>query len=86
MGDVPASPFRATVRIRHRAPLIGATVQALEAKRWSVRTDTPVWAVAPGQAAVLYDGHEVLGGGRIAVAARNGVVSTPNRDPILTRS
>ena len=29
------------------------------------RTDEPVWAAAPGQAAVLYDGDEVLGGGRI---------------------
>ncbi len=86
VGDVPASPFRATVRIRHRAPLIGATVQALEAKRWSVRTDTPVWAAAPGQAAVLYDGEEVVGGGRITAAARNGVASTPDRDPILTRA
>ena len=28
-------------------------------------TDAPVWAAAPGQAAVLYDGDEVLGGGRI---------------------
>ena len=86
VGDVPASPFRATVRIRHRAPLIGATVRAFEAKRWSVTTDTPVWAAAPGQAAVLYDGNEVLGGGRIAVAARVGVAIAPGRDPILTRA
>jgi len=28
--------------------------------------NTPVWAAAPGQAAVLYDGEVVLGGGRIA--------------------
>ena len=34
--------------------------------RWLVETDTPVWAAAPGQAAVLYDGEVVLGGGRIA--------------------
>ena len=33
--------------------------------RWIVETDTPVWAAAPGQAAVLYDGDVVLGGGRI---------------------
>ena len=86
VGDVPASPFRATVRIRHRAPLIGATVRALDAKRWAVRTDTPVWAAAPGQAAVLYDGDEVLGGGRIAVAAGDVVARVPERDPVLTRA
>ena len=37
--------------------------------RWIVETDTPVWAAAPGQAAVLYDGDVVLGGGRIAAVA-----------------
>ena len=31
-----------------------------------METDAPVWAAAPGQAAVLYDGEVVLGGGRIA--------------------
>jgi tRNA-specific 2-thiouridylase len=32
---------------------------------WIAETDAPVWAAAPGQAAVLYDGEVVLGGGRI---------------------
>jgi tRNA-specific 2-thiouridylase len=67
--DAPAAPFRAAVRIRHRAPLIGAAVAPLGERRWAVRTDVPIWAAAPGQAAVLYDGDEVLGGGRIAVPA-----------------
>jgi tRNA-specific 2-thiouridylase len=67
----PADVFRAEVRIRHRATPIAATVRRAEgpavgAGRWVVETDTPVWAAAPGQAAVLYDGEVVLGGGRIA--------------------
>jgi tRNA-specific 2-thiouridylase len=62
----PADEFRADVRIRHRGTPIGATVRALGERRWVVATDTPVWAAAPGQAAVFYDGDEVLGGGRIA--------------------
>ncbi len=68
--DVPASPFRAGVRIRHRAALIPSTVRPLGDKRWAIETDTPVWAAAPGQAAVLYDGDEVLGGGRIEAPER----------------
>ena len=65
----PSEPFRAAVRIRHRATPIDATVAPLGDRRWLVRTDDPVWAAAPGQAAVFYDGDEVLGGGRIAVPA-----------------
>ena len=71
-GDAPggrATPFRAEIRIRHRATPIGATVRPATASeparggRWLVETDTPVWAAAPGQAAVLYDGDVVIGGG-----------------------
>ena len=67
--NAPTEVFRASVRIRHRAGLIGASVSPLGNRHWAVRTDVPVWAAAPGQAAVLYDGDEVLGGGRIALPA-----------------
>ncbi|HTC86388.1 MAG TPA: tRNA 2-thiouridine(34) synthase MnmA [Candidatus Acidoferrum sp.] len=66
--------FRASIRIRHRATPVPATVRPAgptEPERggsWLIETDTPVWAAAPGQAAVLYDGSVVLGGGRIARA------------------
>jgi tRNA-specific 2-thiouridylase len=61
----PSESFRADVRIRHRARPNPATVDPLGERRWQVTTDVPVWAAAPGQAAVLYDGEFVLGGGRI---------------------
>ena len=64
--QAPVAPFRADVRIRHRAAPVGATVHPAGGKRWVVETDVPVWAAAPGQAAVLYEGDAVLGGGRIA--------------------
>ena len=63
--------FRASIRIRHRATAVDATVRPATSReprrggRWIVETDTPVWAAAPGQAAVLYDGEVLLGGGRI---------------------
>ncbi len=60
--------FRARVRIRHRAPLVDASVRPAGDDRWIVATDAPVWAIAPGQACVLYDGETCLGGGRIASA------------------
>jgi tRNA-specific 2-thiouridylase len=71
-GRPPAAgPFRAEIRIRHRTTPIAATVRPPSADgpreaRWLVETDSPVWAAAPGQAAVLYDGDVVIGGGRIA--------------------
>jgi tRNA-specific 2-thiouridylase len=68
-GDPPADGsggFRAEVQIRHRGRVAPATVRPGDAGRWTVRADEPVWAAAPGQAAVFYRGDEVLGGGRIA--------------------
>ena len=50
------TPFRAQVRIRHRAPLVDATVRPATDREparggsWIVETETPVWAIAPGQA------------------------------------
>jgi tRNA-uridine 2-sulfurtransferase len=75
-GAPPSSEFRAEVRIRHRATPIGATVRPHDAdgRVLVVETDAPVWAAAPGQAAVLYEGEVVLGGGRIA---RPGAIAKP---------
>ena len=58
--------FRAEVQIRHRGKPAAATIWPLDTGRWTVETDDPVWAAAPGQAAVFYRGQVVLGGGRIA--------------------
>jgi tRNA-specific 2-thiouridylase len=67
----PEAPFRANVRVRHRARPVAATVSpdgrdAARLRRWRVETDEAVWAAAPGQAAVWYADEVVLGGGRIA--------------------
>jgi tRNA-specific 2-thiouridylase len=80
-SGAPDRSFRAQVRIRHRGALVDATVRpassgdAAPDARWLVETDTPVWAVAPGQACVLYDGNTCLGGGRIAMEERAGAAA-----------
>jgi tRNA-specific 2-thiouridylase len=65
--------FRAEVQIRHRGRVARARVSRVDGERWSVDTDDPVWAAAPGQAAVFYRGETVLGGGRIARTLEAGV-------------
>jgi tRNA-uridine 2-sulfurtransferase len=64
-GEAPGDRFHASVRIRHRAPDVPAEVTMVGHDRFVVETADAVWAPAPGQAAVLYDGDECLGGGRI---------------------
>jgi tRNA-specific 2-thiouridylase len=66
-GAPPAGeiPFRCALRVRHRGTLVPATLRP-SGSGWIAATDTAVWAAAPGQAAVFYDGDRCLGGGRIA--------------------
>ncbi len=64
--DVEAG-FEAQVQIRHRGKVASARIRPSdETEHWVVETEEPVWAAAPGQAAVFYRGDEVIGGGRIA--------------------
>ena len=64
-GNPPGDEFTTAVRIRHRAEPIAGQVSRTPSG-WRVRLDRPAWAPAPGQAAVFYGGHEVIGGGRIS--------------------
>jgi len=63
--DPPSEPFEATVRIRYRHEGAPAQIIPLEEMRALVRFKSPQRAVTPGQAAVLYEGDRVLGGGMI---------------------
>ena len=62
----PAAPFRCKAKIRYRQPEQWATVTPIGEGAARIFFDEPQRAVTPGQAAVLYDGEIVLGGGVIA--------------------
>lgn len=65
LADLPeGEEIEATVQIRHRSAASPAKV-VLVGDRARVRFAAPVRAVAPGQAAVVYQGERVLGGGWI---------------------
>lgn len=58
-------PFLAQVQIRYNSPPQDATVVPLGAGGFRVQFEEPQAGVAPGQAAVVFDGTRVLGGGWI---------------------
>jgi tRNA-specific 2-thiouridylase len=61
----PDAPLRVEAVLRYRARAFGATVEALPGGRARLVFAEPAWPLTPGQAAVLYDGDVVLGGGTI---------------------
>jgi len=58
---------RVDAKLRYRSPAVGATVEATP-RGFRLRVDEPAYGVAPGQAAVLYDGDLVVGHGTITRA------------------
>jgi len=64
-GEAPPNDADVQVRVRHRAALVPARVEALPTAIARVELDAPRRDIAPGQAAVFYGGQQVLGGGII---------------------
>ena len=61
--QVPAA--RVHAKLRYRSPAMAASVR-VEGDGFVLELDEPAFGVAPGQAAVLYDGDTVVGAGLIA--------------------
>ena len=59
------APIRVTAKTRYSQRESAATVEPLEHNRILVRFDEPQRAITAGQAVVLYDGENVVGGGTI---------------------
>jgi tRNA-uridine 2-sulfurtransferase len=66
LGPAPVADEPVVCRLRHRGPLVGATVLALDELEVRLRLDEPQRAITPGQSGALYAGEVLLGGGRIA--------------------
>ncbi|GAB4488535.1 MAG: tRNA 2-thiouridine(34) synthase MnmA [Anaerolineales bacterium] len=65
-GEIPSVPFRAMVKTRYTARETSGLVTPLDnGSKAAVRFDLPQRDITPGQAAVFYDGDQVLGGGII---------------------
>lgn len=64
IGDPPPQPLACEARLRYRAQPLAASLLGS-----TLKLRAPFYGAAPGQAAVLYDGSRVLGGGTIRSAA-----------------
>ena len=70
IGGTPSAAVTATVQIRYQHHGAAAEVSPLDGGRARVTFTEPQPAIAPGQAAVFYDGDCVLGGGWIEGVSR----------------
>jgi tRNA-uridine 2-sulfurtransferase len=61
-GELFASVTRGDVKLRYRSPAVPAAVQA-SADGFALELESPVYGVAPGQTAVVYEGDVVVGSG-----------------------
>ena len=56
-----------SVQIRYRSRPAPCKIAILSADEWEITPDTPLYAVTPGQAGVLYLGDQVIAGGVICL-------------------
>ena len=76
-GKSPTGEFQADVKIRYKSKTARATVTPHDNGDVHMVFDEPLRDITPGQAAVVYDGDEVLGGGVIRSAVSEEAVPIP---------
>lgn len=66
LSNRSSDSFRCEVKVRYRQKSEPCMVQVQSETNAVIHSDAPIFGVAPGQAAVFYDGDRVLGGGWIS--------------------
>ncbi len=66
--EIPPGTLRAHIKIRSTHPGEAGDARKISEDRWRIHFDRPVKGVTTGQAAVLYDEDQVIGGGWIVDA------------------
>lgn len=69
----PPAPARLAAKTRYRQADAACTLAFDASGATRLAFETPQWAVAPGQSAVLYDGEVCLGGAVIGDGIRDGI-------------
>jgi tRNA-specific 2-thiouridylase len=67
-GETPINGNTYQIKIRYQMKSVDAKIEKDSNGQWMVECDKPIWAVAPGQSLVIYDGDKVIGGGIITTA------------------
>ena len=67
-GELFASVTRGDVKLRYRSPAVPSTVEA-SADGFELELDSPVYGVARGQTAVVYEGDVVVGSGVVRASS-----------------
>ena len=67
LGRLYVRAERVDAKLRSRSPAVPGTVEPLT-RGFRLRLDEPAYGVAPGQAAVLYEGEVVVGAGLVSAA------------------
>lgn len=74
-GQPPSGKLRAEVKIRYQSSAQPATIEPIGAHKMTVRFDRAQRGISPGQAAVIYDADNCLGGGVICKFAESEAAS-----------
>ncbi|KAA3648862.1 MAG: tRNA 2-thiouridine(34) synthase MnmA [Chloroflexi bacterium] len=75
--QAPSADLRAEVKIRYKSKAARATISTQDNGDVHMLFDEPLRDITPGQAAVVYDGDEVLGGGVIRPAVSDQAIPIP---------